>query len=78
MKFLTNILFLHALCSDYPHDIENSSALTAMSFKGLSLFKTIQEYSEASTVHGISYVFSKSLSKVVQDLSKISIIDVVT
>ena len=78
MKFLTNILFLHALCSDYPHDIENFSALTAMSFKGLSLFKTIQEYSEASTVHGISYVFSKSLSKVVQDLSRILIIDVVT
>ena len=66
MKFLTNILFIHALCPDYPHDIENFSAPTAMSFKGLSVLKTIQQYSEASTVHGISYVFSKSLSKVVQ------------
>ena len=78
MKFLTNILFIHALCPDYPPDIKNFSALTAMAFKGLSLFKTIQEYSEASTVHGISYVFSKSLPKVVQGLSKILIIDVVT
>ena len=29
-----------------------------------SLMKTLQEYSEVSTVHGISYVFSRSLPQV--------------
>ena len=32
--------------------------------KGSSLMKTLHEYSEVSTVHGISYVFSRSLPQV--------------
>ena len=32
--------------------------------KPSSLMKTLQEYSEVSTVHGISYVFSRSLPQV--------------
>ena len=32
--------------------------------KEISLMKTLHEYSEVSTVHGINYVFSKSLPQV--------------